>query len=262
VDKINAITPAHKWTNGGGEVLILKCVDSDGKSYGGFHWPLEIGVEVIAPDWNKRAECGGGLHGWPWGLAMGEGKDPDWSGKWIVFGAIPDLVIDLSGKCKCQKAIVRFVGSWDKALNFILPGQMAWVFHASSGAASATGDSGAASATGYSGAASATGDSGAASATGYSGAASATGDSGAASATGDRGAASATGDNSVAVVTGVLGEAKAGKFSAIALSWYNDKKDRREMRCAEIGCGDGSDGKLKSDTRYALDEKGAFKEVK
>jgi hypothetical protein len=33
------------------------------------------------------------------------------------------------------------------------------------------------------------------------------------------------------------------------------------MRCAEIGCGDGSDGKLKADTWYRLDEQGSFVEI-
>jgi hypothetical protein len=33
------------------------------------------------------------------------------------------------------------------------------------------------------------------------------------------------------------------------------------MRCAETGCGDGSDGKLKADTWYRLDETGKFIEA-
>jgi hypothetical protein len=37
--------------------------------------------------------------------------------------------------------------------------------------------------------------------------------------------------------------------------------NRLEMRCAETGCGDGSDGKLKADTWYILDENGEFQEV-
>ncbi|HLG99809.1 MAG TPA: hypothetical protein VKX49_26100, partial [Bryobacteraceae bacterium] len=190
-DKV--IIPAHKWTNGGSEVLILKCVERDGSSYGGFRWPLEVGADVEAPDWNISAECGGGLHGWPWGFSMGDGREPDWSGKWIVFGSDPADVVDLGGKVKAKRGTVRFVGDWQDATNFILAGQIAWVHQAARGAASATGWSGAASATGASGAASATGWSGAASATGASGAASATGWSGAASATGASGAASAPG---------------------------------------------------------------------
>jgi hypothetical protein len=33
------------------------------------------------------------------------------------------------------------------------------------------------------------------------------------------------------------------------------------MRCREVGIGDGSDGKLKANTWYRLDEAGEFQEV-
>jgi hypothetical protein len=33
------------------------------------------------------------------------------------------------------------------------------------------------------------------------------------------------------------------------------------MRIAAIGCGDGSDGKLKADTWYQLDDAGEFREA-
>jgi hypothetical protein len=33
------------------------------------------------------------------------------------------------------------------------------------------------------------------------------------------------------------------------------------MRCAETGCGDGADGKLKADIWYVLDGEGNFMEV-
>lgn len=47
-------------------------------------------------------QCGHGLHGWPWGLSMGDGRDPQWDGQWIVFGADPATVISLSGKVKVR----------------------------------------------------------------------------------------------------------------------------------------------------------------
>ena len=53
----------------------------------------------------------------------------------------------------------------------------------------------------------------------------------------------------------------AGKFGCIALAWRNNAENRIEMRCAEIGCGDGSDGKLKADVWYQLDAQGEFVEV-
>jgi hypothetical protein len=263
-------TPAHQWTNGKDEVLIVKCVSQEGKSYNGFQWPLEVGAKVEAPDFNARKECGGGLHGWPWGLSLGDGKDPDWSGKWIVFGSDPGTVIDLNGKVKCRSAVIRFVGNWHEAMLFVLDGQMAWVKHSASGAASSTGTSGAASSTGYSGAASSTGYRGAASSTGYSGAASSTGTSGAASSTGYRGAASSTGTSGAAsstgtsgaaVVTGSGGRAQAGPYGCIALAWWNLKAERSEMRCALVGKGDGNDKKLKANVWYTLDGNGNFVEV-
>ena len=155
--KDETIIPVHQWTDGGTEVLILRCCDKDGKSYGGFQWPLEVGAAVEVPDWEPTAECGNGLHGWPWGLSMGDGKDPDWAGRWIVWGADPATVVLLGGKVKAPRGMIRFVGDWQAATAFVLAGQIRWVHQASRGAASSTGSSGAASSTGYSGAAVVTG---------------------------------------------------------------------------------------------------------
>ena len=128
-------------------------------------------------------------------------------------------------------------------------------------ASSATGDSSASSATGYSSASSATGYRSASSATGDSSASSATGYSSASSATGDRSASSATGEASAAICTGIDSKAMAGKYGCVALQWWNIAKGRAEMRCAETGCGDGSDGKLKDEQWYSLDDSGNFIEV-
>jgi hypothetical protein len=213
---VSEIIPRHQWTHDGAEVLCVKFVEKDGSSHGGFTWPLTVGAEVIAPDWTDKAECGGGLHGWPWGFSLGEGKDPVWEATWLVFGAQPADVVNLDGKVKVRRAVVRYVGDWQGATGFVLSGQMAWVAQAAGGAASATGWRGAASATGESGAASATGRSGAASATGWMGAASATGRMGAASATGWMGAASATGRRGAASATGWMGAASATGESGAA----------------------------------------------
>lgn len=68
--------PLHQWTHTGPDVLIIKCVGKGGETYGGFMWPLTVGATVEAPDWNPEPECGGGLHGWPWGLSIGDGINP------------------------------------------------------------------------------------------------------------------------------------------------------------------------------------------
>jgi hypothetical protein len=63
-------------------------------------------------------------------------------------------------------------------------------------------------------------------------------------------------------VTGIGGKARGGPFGVIALAWWNEKAQRQEMRAAEIGVGDGSDGKLKRDVWYQLDADGKFTEAK
>ena len=221
-------TPVHQWTNGGSEVLILRFSDKDGKSHGGFQHPLEVGKRVTAKDWKPNQECGGGIHGWAWGIGIGDGKDADWiDGLWQVYGVKSTNVIgEIDGgiKCKFKTGMLRFVGGWYEAMMFILDGQKAWVEHFTDGQSSATGYKSASSATGY------------------------------------NSASSATGKASAAVVTGEDGVARAGEYGCIALSWWNKIEQRFEMRCAETGCGDGSDGKLKANVWYQLNELGEFVE--
>ena len=93
-----------------------------------------------------------------------------------------------------------------------------------------------------------------------SSASSATGNSSASSATGYSSASSATGDSSAAVCTGLYSKAMAGKYGCIVLAWWNEKKEMSEMRCSETGCGDGTDGKLKSGVWYEIDKDGNFVE--
>lgn len=92
-------------------------------------------------------------------------------------------------------------------------------------------------------------------------ASSATGDRSASSATGYRSASSATGDASAAICTGQYSKAMAGKYGCIALAWWNEDAERLEMRCAETGCGGGSDGKLKSEVWYSVDSGGNIVEA-
>ncbi len=142
----NDLTQAHQWTNGGTEVLLVKCVAKDGRSYNNFKWPLTVGATVEAPDWSHEPKYGGGLHGWPWGTAIGDGKDPDYSGTWIVFGSAPETVISIEGKAKCKSATIRFVGGWKEALAFIRPGWLEWIKHRAVHAGANAGDMGSANA--------------------------------------------------------------------------------------------------------------------
>ena len=215
------LTDAYKWTHNGDEVLIVKCVEKDGTSYNGFRWPLEVGASVEALDWNPEPVCGGGLHGWPWGLAWGDGKDPGYGGTWLVFGAKPDETVSLNGKVKARRGTIRYVGSWDGALGFVIAGQMELVHRSSSGTATASGWYGAATASGR------------------------------------YGAATASGEALSAVVTGLGGKARAPMYGVIALAWWNAKSERVEMRCSRVG----GRGGLKPDTWYRLDDGGKFVEA-
>jgi hypothetical protein len=56
-----------------------------------------------------------------------------------------------------------------------------------------------------------------------------------------------------------LARARAGKFGAIALSWWNEKEQRAEMRCARVV--DGENGTLKPNVWYQLNENAEFVEI-
>lgn len=135
----------HAWTDGGDKVLILRRSNADGKSMHGFQFP-ESGI-VEAPKkwwgdgpkpeglnlgWNSEAVCGGGLHGWPWGMGLGEGVDYDIiDDKWQVVACLPDDVVGLvfygafaaawamvnSGRHRLIQAMAKPASSGDSANN-------------------------------------------------------------------------------------------------------------------------------------------------
>ena len=221
------IIPVHQWTNGGDEVLVVRFVSQDGKSYGGFQHPMIVGETVTAPDWEANCKCGGGIHAWPWALGLGEGKECDWGALWQVYGVKPEDIMqgepDLVGKVKFRTGVLRFLGKWWDATNFVLAGQMAWVHHSASGSASSTGESGSASSTGERGSASSTGWSGSASSTGKYG-------------------------TSVAIGIECKASASLGNFLVIAEWKYIDNEWKRvAMGLAKV---DGV--KIKADAFYTL----------
>ena len=100
--------------------LVLRCCRSDFTSRNGFVWPSEVGDVVVAPDWEPTEECGNGLHGWLYGhgditcVTYWEEADS----KWLVLEV--DDVIELDGKCKFERAVVRFAGGKSDAAAFLL----------------------------------------------------------------------------------------------------------------------------------------------
>jgi hypothetical protein len=131
--------PIHQWTYDGSEVLLLRRVGPDGLSHGGFTgWrDLAVGETLTCPDWNPAPQCGGGLHGWPWGLAIGAGTD--WSlldDTWLVFGAAPTDVAAIDPtKAKAREIILRYRGAFARACAVVAAGRAAWIRAAGSPAA-------------------------------------------------------------------------------------------------------------------------------
>ena len=252
------------------DALAIRTCNKDGSSHSCFIWPLTVGAIVTAPDWNARAECGGGLHG----LLDGIG---DWEltaradAVWQVVGVKRSECVDIDGgKVKFPRCRVEYVGGFAQAMQMVQKAivtkllEMAqgntatgdrghaaatgYSGHAAatgySGHAAATGDRGHAAATGDRGHAAATGDSGHAAATGYSGHAAATGYSGHAAATGDSGHAAATGDSGHAAATGKFGisaslgwngTAHAGADGAIVLAFWNDNFELVHVFASRVG---------------------------
>ena len=222
------VIPVHQWTDGGAFVRVVRCINMDGTSYGGFVNPLVVGETVTAPDWRSDEECCGGIHGWPWALYVGDGKEPDYGALWQVVDVDPADVAWLGGKVKFRTGRVSYCGGWSGAIEAVRGGLISWVQQAAKGAANATVDYGAASATG---------------------------NCGAASATGYRGAASATGERSSAAVTGLGGRAMCGENGCIALA-YEQPNGKRVMHCASV-----VQNGIKPNVWYTLNEVGEFVEV-
>ena len=177
-----------------GKVLVLKSVKENMASdYDpNFIYPQKGLVE--AKDWNPSKECGGGLHGWLWGVGDFSSKVRSFKAKWLVIEVDENEIIDLVDKVKFRKGKVVFCGSFVNAYLFLLERKPL-------NKKTITGDSGHAAATG---------------------------NSGHAAATGDYGHAAATGNSGHAAILGLNGMAKCGKGGSIILT-YNDGERERHL---------------------------------
>ncbi len=175
-----------------GRSLMLRTCGPDLRAYGGFLWPSSGLIEC--PDWNKRAECGNGLHGLLWGEGSVAHLQADEKGRrWLVCEVETASVVDLSGKVKAPRAWVVYCGEQHDAIRMLdqhAPAGTKVVF----GTATA-GDSGTATA-GVRGTATA----------GYGGTATA-GDS---------------------------GTATAGEYGCVSIGWYDYKRNTHRRTVAEV----------------------------
>jgi hypothetical protein len=100
--------------------LVLRTCGPDGESHSGFRWPLTVGAEVVAPDWEPTQKCGNGLHGALHG--QGDGGLFDWSADavWMVVEVESAWIVDLIGKVKFPACVVRYVGDRKGATDYIM----------------------------------------------------------------------------------------------------------------------------------------------
>ncbi len=222
-DTIKPSVAPHNWTDGGERVLILRRCNNDGTSYGGFPWPQSGMVE--APDWSSEPECGGGLHGWPWGMGIGEGKDYDIiDDRWIVFACRPDDVIGaLEGgwKCKSKCGEVVYCGSFAAAWAMINSGRHRLIEAMSRDGAKdiASGYGSNAASSGYGSHAASSGYGSNAASSGYGSNAASSGDYSNAASSGDYSKAASSGDYSNAASSGDHSNAaSSGDYSNAASS--------------------------------------------
>ena len=104
----------------GETVLILRTCGPGGEAYGGFVWPLLVGAEVVAPDWDPERSCGHGLHGLLWGEGGAEYLSDADSSVWMVLEAPADSVVDIDGKVKVPRCRIVHIGKRGDAVSYLL----------------------------------------------------------------------------------------------------------------------------------------------
>ena len=148
--KANPI-PKHQWTHIGDKVLVVRQCAHDGSSSHDFIWPKS--GPVTCPDWEPHNRCGNGLHGWPWGLALGDGSCQNYDWLWLVVAVDPRGVVDVGdaqGKVKFKQGEVIFAGEWWKAMKLTEEGRVAWIHQAAQGQSATSGYSSSAASVGKS----------------------------------------------------------------------------------------------------------------
>lgn len=80
----------------------------------------EIGALVSCPDWNDRAECGGGLHGLLDGIGDWALTSPEPDALWWIIGVLrTECVVIDQDKVKVPRGRVEYFGSFAGAMNMI-----------------------------------------------------------------------------------------------------------------------------------------------
>jgi hypothetical protein len=94
--------------------LVLRTCSADMASHGGFLWPQAGPVECS--DWDPKPQCGGGLHGLPWGVGDAGLLSAAPAARWLVVEVPTDELVELGDKCKFPRGTVIFCGEREGAL--------------------------------------------------------------------------------------------------------------------------------------------------
>ena len=206
-EKERIIPPIHQWTHDGERVLLVKCVENDMTTYGGFVWPKAGPVEPT--HWGREATCeSGGLFGRPWGIGLGVDKDPNATKPWLVFAAKPENVIAVSNKAKAvpgeddELPEVVYCGDMAGAMEYTSQGRISWVFGGADEKSTSSGDYSNAASSGYGSNAASSGYGSNAASSGYRSNAASSGYGSNAASSGNWSNAASSGYGSNATVTG------------------------------------------------------------
>jgi len=251
VEKVFDI-PIHQWTHDGTKVLLVKQIErnrttggmdkEDGTTAPVITWP-ESGI-VECPDWDPKPKCGNGIHAWPWGMFLGEGKDVDATLPFLVLAATPSDVVSIDGgKVKAKSVEVVHNGSLSSAMYFTQSGRIAWIVEDSKknndgyttgdrSSQSSTGERSSQSSTGHRSSQSSTGDQSSQSSTGYRSSQSSTGYQSSQSSNGDQSSQSSTGHQS--------SQSSTGYRSSQSSTGYQSSQSSNGERSSQSSTGDQS----------------------
>ncbi len=229
-------------------VYMLRTCGEGGVSRNGHVYPLIVGEVTECKDWDQdpRRECGGGLHGLPNGIGDAN-LIPQGKGLWWQVYAVEsaDCFPAIDGKARWRRGTLVFsqrqateddTTARDAAVAYLAERcprtGIVWDRVTSGNGGQSTSGNGGQSTSGYGG--QSTSGYGGQSTSGYWGQS----------------------------TSGYWGQCRAGIYGGILIRYWDKDMSTYRVKAGEVGCGDGSDGLLKADTWYRVNEKGDFVEVK
>ena len=197
--------------------LVLRTVNKNLRSHGGFQWPKNGFVKCS--DWNPDPVCGGGLHGLLWGVGdYSLVKLTDISVKWQVVRVDESKIIMIDKmKCKFPEGEVIYTGNQADAMTLILCDKWRIDNLLSTVKQPTTGEYSPSATSGW-----------------YSPSAT-TGESSPSATSGWYSPSRVTGKHSIAAALGRESIVSAGETGCIAAAWWDEKSHRIRLAVGYVG---------------------------